>query len=66
MDLTLREEYWIKFCATLIAVISRDNYYSQFHRPFCELVHSSKFIIQESSNHLKLYICSPSYGNVIK
>jgi hypothetical protein len=28
MDLTLREEYWIKFCMKLIAVISHDNYYS--------------------------------------
>jgi hypothetical protein len=27
MDLTLREEYWIKFCMKLIAVISHDNYY---------------------------------------
>jgi hypothetical protein len=24
MDLTLREEYWIKFCTKLIAVISHD------------------------------------------
>jgi hypothetical protein len=38
MDFTLREEYWIKFCMTLIAVISRDNYYSQFYRPSCKLV----------------------------
>jgi hypothetical protein len=30
MDLTLREEYWIKFCMKLIAVISPDNYY-RFH-----------------------------------
>jgi hypothetical protein len=25
MDLTLREEYWIQFCMTLIAVISHDK-----------------------------------------
>jgi hypothetical protein len=29
MDLTLREEYWLKLCMKLIAVISHDNYYSQ-------------------------------------
>jgi hypothetical protein len=26
------------FCMKLIAVISHDNYYSQFCHPFCELV----------------------------
>jgi hypothetical protein len=31
MDLTLREEYWIKLGMKLIAVISPDNYYSQFY-----------------------------------
>jgi hypothetical protein len=30
MDVTLREGYSIKFYLKLIAVISRDNYYSQF------------------------------------
>jgi hypothetical protein len=38
MDLTLREEYWIKFCMKLIAVIFPDNYYSQFYYASCELV----------------------------
>jgi hypothetical protein len=27
-----------KFCVKLIAVMSHDNYYSQFYHPFCELV----------------------------
>jgi hypothetical protein len=31
MDLTLREGYWIEFCMKFIAVISHDNYYSQFY-----------------------------------
>jgi hypothetical protein len=38
MDITLREEYWIKMCMKLIAVISHDNYYSQFYHPSCELL----------------------------
>jgi hypothetical protein len=38
MDLTSKEGYLIKFCMKLIAAISHDNYYSQFHPPFCELV----------------------------
>jgi hypothetical protein len=38
MDLALREEYSIKFCMNLIAVISHDIYYSQFYHPSCELV----------------------------
>jgi hypothetical protein len=29
MELTLRVEYWIRFCMKLIAVISPDSYYSQ-------------------------------------
>jgi hypothetical protein len=39
MDLTLRKGYWIKFYMKLIAVISHDNYGSQFCRPSCKLVH---------------------------
>jgi hypothetical protein len=38
MDLTLTEGYWITFCMKLTAVISHDNYYSQFYRPSCKLV----------------------------
>jgi hypothetical protein len=38
MDLTVKEVYFIKLCMKLNAVISHDNYYSQFHHPFCELV----------------------------
>jgi hypothetical protein len=38
MDLSLREEYWIKFCMKFIAVISHDNYYGQFYDPSCEQV----------------------------
>jgi transposase len=34
MDLTLREEYSMK----LTAVVSHNNYYSQFYNPSCELV----------------------------
>jgi hypothetical protein len=30
MDLTLREGYWITFCMLLMAVISHDNYYTEF------------------------------------
>jgi hypothetical protein len=37
MDLTLRGGYSLTFCIKLIAVISHDNYYSQFYHPFCEL-----------------------------
>jgi hypothetical protein len=37
-SLTLREEYCIIFCMKLKAVISPDNYYSQFYHPSCELV----------------------------
>jgi hypothetical protein len=37
MDLTSEEEYWIKFCVTLLAVISHDNYYNQFYHPSREL-----------------------------
>jgi hypothetical protein len=33
MDLTLREKYSTEFCMKLIAVISHDNYYSQFCHP---------------------------------
>jgi hypothetical protein len=33
MDLTLRGGYWVKFCMELIAVMSHDNYYSQFCHP---------------------------------
>jgi hypothetical protein len=38
MDLTVKEEYLIKYCMKLIAVISHDNYYSQFYHPSCEFV----------------------------
>jgi hypothetical protein len=38
MDLNFSEEYWIKFCIKLIAMISHDNYYSQFYHPSNELV----------------------------
>jgi hypothetical protein len=34
----LIEEYWIKFCMKLRAVISHDNYYTQFYHHSCELV----------------------------
>jgi hypothetical protein len=27
VDLAFREEYWIKFCMKLVALISHDNYY---------------------------------------
>jgi hypothetical protein len=30
MDLTSREEYWIKLCMKLIAAISHENEYNQF------------------------------------
>jgi hypothetical protein len=33
MDLTLREEYWIKFSMKLIAVISHDNYNNSLATP---------------------------------
>jgi hypothetical protein len=35
MNLTLREGYWIQFCMKLTAVMSHDNYYSQFWLPSC-------------------------------
>jgi hypothetical protein len=38
MDLTLREGDWKEFCMKLIAVISQDNFYSQFYRPSVLLV----------------------------
>jgi predicted RNA-binding Zn-ribbon protein involved in translation (DUF1610 family) len=38
MDLTVKGGYLIKLCMHLIAVISHDNYYSQFYCPSCELV----------------------------
>jgi hypothetical protein len=38
MELTLRQEYWIKFCMKLVTVISLYNYYSQFYYPFYEKV----------------------------
>jgi hypothetical protein len=41
MDLTMREEYRIKFCMKLIAVISPNNYYSQFYHPSCDFFHYS-------------------------
>jgi hypothetical protein len=34
MGLTLRGGYLIKLCMKLIALISHDNYYSQFCHPF--------------------------------
>jgi hypothetical protein len=37
MDLTLREEYWIKFYMKFIAMISNDNYYTQFYQRSFEL-----------------------------
>jgi hypothetical protein len=42
MDLTVKVGYLIKFCMKLIAVISHDNYYSQFYHPSCELVQKGK------------------------
>jgi hypothetical protein len=38
MDSTLLERYWIKSCMKFIAVISHDNYYSQFYHSVYELV----------------------------
>jgi hypothetical protein len=53
MDITLREEYWIKFCMKLIAVISHNNYYSQFYHPSCELVLIRQdFLIPNGINEL--------------
>jgi hypothetical protein len=38
IDVTLGEKYWKKLCKTLIALISHDDYCSQFYHPFSELV----------------------------
>jgi hypothetical protein len=38
MDLTVKVGYLIKFCMKLIAVISHDNYYSQFYLPSYVLI----------------------------
>jgi len=36
MELSLRQEYWIKFRMKLVAVIFLYNYYGQFYHPFYE------------------------------
>jgi hypothetical protein len=52
MDFTLREEYWIKFCMKFIAVISLDNYYSQFCSGL--LIRIDKHVIQTNSLYFLL------------
>jgi hypothetical protein len=62
MDLTLREEYWIKFCMRLVAVISHDNYYNQFchpsdYEPLRYLNEASLYIMETCGCNCKFTSC---------
>jgi hypothetical protein len=66
MDLTLRKGHWMSFYMKLVAVISLDNCYSQFHRPFCELVQEFSFHWWGNSSLLqtewiRLWISPPAW-----
>jgi hypothetical protein len=49
MDLTLREEYWKKFCMKLITVITHDNYCSQFYHRSCKLVQCTLYLLNNGA-----------------